>query len=80
MKERCRFLLLWVVILVALRPSAAARVELHVDLKERVNAVYQLACLTGTISCTTDAFERFWKERLDGPMRTRPRSMSGVGR
>ena len=38
MKERGRFLLLGVVILVALRPSAAARVELHVDLKERVNS------------------------------------------
>jgi hypothetical protein len=64
MKERGRFLLLGVVILVALRPSAAARVELHVDLKERVNAVYHLACLARTIGCTTDAFERFWKERL----------------
>ena len=52
------------VILVALRPSAAARVELHVDFKERVNAVYHLACLARTIGCTTDAFERFWKERL----------------
>ena len=41
-----------------------AAVELHVDLKERVNAVYHLACLAGTISCTTEVFERFWKERL----------------
>ena len=64
MKERGRLVLLGVVILVAVRPSAAPRVELHVDLKERVNAVYHLACLAGTISCTRDAFERFWKERL----------------
>lgn len=63
MKERVWFLLLGVVILVALRPSAA-RVELHVDLKEPVNAVYHLACLARTIGCTTDAFERFWKDRL----------------
>ena len=64
MKERGCLLLLGVVILVTLRPSAATRVELHVDLKERVNAVYHLACLARTIACTTDAFERFWKERL----------------
>ena len=64
MKERGWLLLLGVVILGALRPSAATRVELHVDLRERVNAVYHLACLAGTIDCTTDAFERFWKERL----------------
>ena len=64
MKERGRLVLLGVVILVAVRPNAAPRVELHVDLKERVNAVYHLACLAGTISCTRDAFERFWKDRL----------------
>jgi hypothetical protein len=64
MKERGWFLLLGVVILVAPRPSAAARVELRVDLKERVNAVYHLGCLARTIGCTTDAFERFWKDRL----------------
>ena len=63
-KDRGWSLLLVIVILAALRPSAAARVELHVDLEERVNAVYHLACLAGTIGCTTDAFERFWKERL----------------
>lgn len=64
MRERGWILLLGVVILVALRPSAAARVELHVDLDQRVNAVYHLACLAGTFGCTTAAFERFWKERL----------------
>jgi hypothetical protein len=64
MKERGQFLLLGVAILVALRPSAAAPVDLHVELEERVNAVYHLACLATTFGCTTDAFERFWKERL----------------
>ena len=57
MKERGRLVLLGV-ILAAVRPSAATRVELHVDLNERVSAVYHLACLAGTISCTRDAFER----------------------
>ncbi len=57
-------LVLAVVSLVALRPGAAQRVDLHVDLKERVNAVYHLACLAGSIACTKDVFERFWKERL----------------
>ena len=64
MKERPWLLVLGVVFLVALRPGAAQRVDLHVDLKERVNAVYHLACLAGSIACTKDVFERFWKERL----------------
>jgi hypothetical protein len=37
---------------------------LHVDLEERVNAVYPLACLARTIGCATAGFERFWNERL----------------
>src|SRR5207342_1053641 len=28
------------------------------------NAVYHLACLGGSISCSRDIFERFWKDRL----------------
>ena len=64
MKERLWLLVLGVAFLVALRPGAAQRVDLHVDLKERVNAVYHLACLAGSIACTKDVFERFWKERL----------------
>jgi hypothetical protein len=53
-----------VVVLVALRPEAAQRIELRVDLSERVNAVYHLACLADSISCTKEVFERFWKGRL----------------
>jgi hypothetical protein len=64
MNERPWLLVLGVVFLVALRPGAAQRVDLHVDLKERVNAVYHLACLAGSITCTKDVFERFWNERL----------------
>lgn len=64
MKERPWRLVLGIAFLVALRSSAAPRVELHVDIKERVNAVYHLACLAETISCTTSTFKRFWKERL----------------
>ena len=64
MKERPWLLFLGVVFLVAPRPAAAQLVDLRVDLKERVNAVYHLACLAGSITCTKDVFERFWKERL----------------
>lgn len=64
MKERPWLLALGVLFLVALRPGAAQRVDLHVDLNERVNAVYHLACLAESIACTKDVFERFWKERL----------------
>jgi hypothetical protein len=60
-----------IVFLVALPPTASPRVELHVDLKQRVNAVYHLACLAGTISCTTDAFERFWKASNLKPLNAR---------
>jgi hypothetical protein len=64
MNVRPWLLVLGVAFLIPLRPSAAPRVELHVDVNERVNAVYHLACLAGTLSCTANAFERFWKERL----------------
>jgi hypothetical protein len=64
MNTRPWLLVLGVALLVASRPNAAPRIELHVDLNERVNAVYHLACLARNISCSTDVFERFWKERL----------------
>ena len=64
MNTRPWFVVLGVALLVASRPNAAPRIELHVDLNERVNAVYHLACLARNISCSTDVFERFWKERL----------------
>ena len=66
MNTRPWLLVLGVALLVASRPNAAPRVELHVDLDERVNAVYHLACLARNISCTTDTFESFWKDRLTG--------------
>ena len=44
MRERPWLLVLGVVFLVALHPGAAQQVDLHVDPKERVNAVYHLAC------------------------------------
>jgi hypothetical protein len=64
MKHRLRLFVLAVLFFLSFRPEAAQRVDLHVDLKERVNAVYHLACLAGSIACTTEVFERFWKERL----------------
>ena len=64
MNTRPWLLVLGVALVVASRPNAAPRIELHVDLNERVNAVYHLACLARNISCSTDVFERFWKERL----------------
>jgi len=38
--------------------------RLHVGASLRTNAVYHLACLGGSISCSRDIFERFWKNRL----------------
>jgi hypothetical protein len=38
--------------------------RLHIDASLRTNAVYHLGCLGGSISCSRDIFERFWKERL----------------
>jgi len=64
MNHRPWLFVLAVVFFLSLRPEAAQRVDLHVDLKERVNAVYHLACLAGSIACTTEVFERFWKQRL----------------
>ena len=38
--------------------------RLHIDASLRTNAIYHLACLGGSISCSRDIFERFWKDRL----------------
>jgi len=46
-------------------PIAEDEVRLHVDASLRVNAVYHVACLAGSIACTTEAFERFWATRLN---------------
>jgi len=44
--------------------GAPLEMRLHVDASLRANAVYHLACLAGSISCSRDIFERFWKDRL----------------
>lgn len=51
--------------LMAVRPAdAPLDMRLHIDASLRTNAVYHLACLGGSISCSRDIFERFWKDRL----------------
>jgi hypothetical protein len=51
--------------LIAVRPAGAPLdMRLHIDASLRTNAVYHLACLGGSISCSRDIFERFWKDRL----------------
>jgi len=51
--------------LMAARPTGAPLdMRLHIDASLRTNAVYHLACLGGSISCSRDIFERFWKDRL----------------
>src|ERR1700716_535373 len=53
------------ILLMAVRPAGAPLdMRLHVDASLRTNAVYHLACLGGSISCSRDIFERFWKDRL----------------
>jgi hypothetical protein len=51
--------------LMVARPAGAPLdMRLHVDVSLRTNAVYHLACLAGSISCSREIFERFWKDRL----------------
>jgi hypothetical protein len=51
--------------LMAVGPAAAPLdMRLHIDASLRTNAVYHLACLGGSITCSRDIFERFWKDRL----------------
>ena len=51
--------------LVAVRLAGAPLdMRLHIDASLRTNAVYHLSCLAGSISCSREIFERFWKERL----------------
>ena len=65
---RIRNAVAWAVLaipLMAARPAAAPLdMRLHIDASLRTNAVYHLACLAGSISCSRDIFERFWKDRL----------------
>src|SRR5690349_23874488 len=44
--------------------GAPLDMRLHVDASLRTNAVYHLACLGGSISCSREIFERFWNDRL----------------
>ena len=51
--------------LIAVRSAGAPLdMRLHVDASLRTNAVYHLACLGGSITCSRDIFERFWRDRL----------------
>jgi hypothetical protein len=51
--------------LMSVRPAGAPLdMRLHADASLRTNAVYHLACLAGSISCSREIFERFWKDRL----------------
>lgn len=53
------------ILLMAVRSAGAPLdMQLHIDASLRTNAVYHLACLAGSISCSRDIFERFWKDRL----------------
>jgi hypothetical protein len=42
----------------------AAPLVFHADAGEFANVVYNVACLTHQISCTTEKYERFWKDEL----------------
>lgn len=45
--------------------GAPLDMRLHIDASLRTNAVYHLACLAGSIGCSREIFERFWKDRLN---------------
>jgi hypothetical protein len=42
----------------------AAPLVFHTDASEFANVVYNVACLTQQISCTSEKYERFWKDEL----------------
>lgn len=44
--------------------APAPALQLRTDASRRVNAVYHLACLARTITCTRQIFERFWQGTL----------------
>ena len=44
--------------------TPAAEIRFHADASLRANAVYHVACLAGSIACTTKVFEKFWTTRL----------------
>ncbi len=46
--------------------SAAAQepIRLHVNVDNRINAIYYLACLAESIPCTKSVFDRFWEEQM----------------
>jgi len=44
--------------------TATPTLQLRTDASRRVNAVYHLACLASSISCTRQVFERFWHGEL----------------
>ena len=52
--------------LLAASPAAAPvqALRMHADLSLRVNAVYHAACLSESIACSRELFDRFWKSRL----------------
>jgi hypothetical protein len=52
-------------VLLAVSPAAAVQeLRVQADLNLRVNAVYHVACLSESIACTRETFDRFWKSRL----------------
>ena len=50
--------------LLSLSAAAQEPIRLHVDVNERVNAIYHLACLAESIPCTKSVFDRFWDEQM----------------
>jgi hypothetical protein len=50
--------------LLSLPAAAQAPIRLHVDIDERANAIFHLACLAETILCTKSVFDRFWEEEM----------------
>jgi len=48
----------------ACAPAAEPTLHLRAEASRRVNAIYHLACLARSISCTHQVFERFWRGPL----------------
>src|SRR6188472_3367 len=66
MRRHIGCLVLPALLLAVSQPAAAPaqRIRVQVDLNLHLNAVYHVACLAESISCTREVFDQFWRSRL----------------
>ena len=63
-RATCLRLLVCSALSAASAATPAVSLKFHCDATGSTNAIYHLACLSGHIPCTKDAFERFWHDKV----------------